>query len=336
VKAFTTRGDGIDALSRANRATPSPGDREIVVTMRAAALNYRDLLVVNGRGGWKPPEPRIPLSDGAGVVSAIGAGVTRWRVGDRVAGIFLPRWLDGELTTEKGIGAIGGSAVDGVLAEQRVFSDQAVVRIPDHLTDIEAATLPVAAVTAWHALTRPGEPKRGEWVLIEGTGGVSLFALQFAHAMGARAIVISSTDEKLERARQVGATVAINYRDNPAWETKVAAATGGKGVDRVIEVVGGANLNRALDVVRVSGAISFIGLLAGLSAPIETFRFVEKNVVIHGIETGSREMFDALNRFIGAHALRPVVDRVFPFEEFPDAMRHLERGAHFGKIVVAF
>ncbi len=336
MRAFTTRGDGIDALSLANRATPSPGVGEILVTMRAAALNYRDLLVVNGRGGWKPHEPRVPLSDGAGVVSAIGADVTRWRVGDRVAGIFLPRWLEGELTIDKGVGALGGSAIDGVLAEQRVFSEQAVVRIPDHLTDIEAATLPVAAVTAWHALNRGDVPQQGEWVLIEGTGGVSLFALQFAHAMGANSIVISSTDEKLERARQIGAAVAINYRANPAWETKVVAATGGRGVDRVIEVVGGANLNRALDVVRVSGTISFIGLIAGLSAPIETFRFVEKNVAIYGIETGSREMFEAMNRFIGAHALRPIVDRVFPFDESPEAMRRLDRGTHFGKIVVTF
>lgn len=304
--------------------------------MRAAAVNYRDLLVIQGRGRWKPPEPRVPVSDGVGVVTSIGAEVTRWRRGDRVAGIFLPNWIDGELTRSKGVGPLGGPTTDGVLAEQRVFSEQAVVQVPSHLSDAEAATLPVAALTAWHALRYRSRVREGDSVLIEGTGGVSLFALQFATALGARPIVLSSSDEKLERARALGAATTINYRRRRDWEQAVLADTNGEGVDHVIEVVGGEHLNRALEVVRPSGTISFVGLLAGLAAPIQTYRFVMKNVHLHGIETGSREMFEEMNAFIGAKGLRPVIDRVVPFPAFPDALRHLESGAHFGKIVVEY
>jgi NADPH:quinone reductase-like Zn-dependent oxidoreductase len=189
-------------------------------------------------------------------------------------------------------------------------------------------------VTAWHALRRAGVG-RGDSVLIQGTGGVSLFALQFAHALGARPIVISSGDAKLERARALGAAATVNYTRTPAWEGEVLALTGGRGVDHVVEVVGGGNLNRSLEAVRLSGSISFVGLIAGLAAPINTYQFVKKNVRLHGIETGSRAMFAEMNRFIAAHRIRPVVDRTFPLAEFPDALRHLERGAHVGKITLA-
>lgn len=336
MRVFTTRGDGIAALRIEDRTDPIPGPTEIAVSMRAAAVNYRDLLVVNGRGHWKPVEPRIPVSDGVGVVTATGTEVTRWRPGDRVAGIFLPNWLDGKLTRDTQVGPLGGAAVDGVLAEQRLFPEHAVVRVPSHLSDAEAATLPVAALTAWHALRHRSRVAPGDTVLIEGTGGVSLFALQFASALGARPIVLSSSDEKLKTAGALGATTTINYRRRPNWEEAVLAATGGEGVDHVIEVVGGEHLNRALDVVRPSGTISFIGLIAGLAAPIETYRFVLKNVQLHGVETGSRAMFEEMNAFISEHRLRPVIDRVVPFTAFPDALRHLESGAHFGKIVVGY
>jgi NADPH:quinone reductase-like Zn-dependent oxidoreductase len=334
MQAYVTQGDGIDALQLIDRPMPSPGPHEVLVKMTAVALNFRDLLVIKGVDGWKPSEPRIPVSDGVGVVVGTGADVTRFRTGDRVAGIFLPRWLDGELTAEIYVSPLGGAAADGVLAEYRLFDEQSVVAVPGYLTDPEAATLPVAGVTAWHAVHFRSNVRPGDSVLIQGTGGVSLFALQFVRALGGRAIVLSSSDDKLERARELGAADTINYSKVPAWDDEVLARTGGRGVDHVIEVVGGENLNRSLRAVRVSGTISFIGLLAGLSAPINTYQFVTRNVRLHGIETGSRAIFEDMNRFLGEHAIRPVIDRVFRFADFPQALRHVESGRHFGKVVV--
>lgn len=336
MKVFTTLGDGIEALKLGEVPTPKPEAGEILVKMTAVSLNFRDLLVIKGAGHWKPPTPRIPVSDGVGEVLAVGEKVTRVRVGDRVAGIFLPNWLDGELTAENGIDPLGGAAVDGVLAQYVVFSEETVVKIPPNLTDVESATLPVAAITAWHAVVRRSQVKRGETVLIQGTGGVSLFALQFVHALGGRPIVTSSSDQKLEKAAVLGAFKTINYKTHPEWDEKVLEITGGKGVDHVIEVVGGENLNRSLNAVKMSGTISFIGLLAGLSAPINTYRFVGKNVRIHGIETGSREMFEEMNAFIEQNNIKPVIEKTFTFDEIKDALKYLESGAHFGKIVVKF
>lgn len=336
MKAFTTLGDGIAALKLGERPTPLAGRDEILVRMTAVALNFRDLLVINGTGSWKPHSPRIPVSDGVGVVVAVGDNVSRFRTGDRVAGIFLPKWLDGELTSEKYVSPLGGAAADGVIAEYRVFDEQAVVGVPSHLTDVEVATLPVAAVTAWHAVSRRSRVQSGDRVLIQGTGGVSLFATQFVHALGGQPIVISSSDQKLEKAKALGAAGTINYRRVPSWEEEVLTLTDGRGVDHVIEVVGGENLNRSLQAVKLSGTISFIGLMAGLSAPINTYQFVTRNVRIHGIETGSREMFEEMNRFIASHQLRPVIDKTYPVPEFPQAMTYLESGTHFGKVAVVF
>lgn len=335
MRTWLTLGDGIDALREVEREQQRPGATEVVVAMRAVALNYRDLLVINGQAHWKPPVPRVPVSDGVGVVTAIGPGVTRVKVGDRVAGIFTPSWLDGELSDETAGPALGGASMDGVLAESRTFDEQAVVRVPDLLTDEEASTLPVAALTAWHALVRRAKVKAGESVLVQGTGGVSLFATQFAHALGLRVIATSSSHEKLARARTLGASDTINYRTTPEWETETLRLTNGRGVDHVMEVVGGENLNRSLRAVRMSGTIAFIGLIAGLGAPIDTYRFVMRNVRIEGIETGSRAMFEEMNAFIAERGLRPVIDRVFPVSEVREALRHLERGAHFGKVVVS-
>lgn len=336
MKAFTTLGDGIAALKWNERPVPEPGPHEVLVKMTAAALNFRDLLVVKGTGSWKPHEPRIPVSDGAGIVVAIGSKASRFRLGDHVAGIFLPEWIDGELTFHKYVSPLGGAVADGVLAEYRVFNEQSLVKTPAHLTDVESATLPVAALTAWHAVSRRSRVQRGDHVLIQGTGGVSLFATQFVHALGAHPIVISSSDEKLEKAKALGAAATINYKKIPAWEEEVLGLTDGNGVDHVIEVVGGENLNRSLQAVKLSGTISFIGLMAGLSAPINTYQFVTKNVQIHGIETGSREMFEEMNRFMEAHQLRPVIDKKYDFHEFPKAMTYLESGAHFGKVALVF
>ena len=335
MRAFVTRGDGIDALQQIDLPMPSPGPREVLVRMSAVALNFRDLLVVNGVDGWKPTASRVPVSDGAGIVVAVGADVTRFALGDRVAGIFLPQWLDGELTAETYVSPLGGAVADGVLAEYRLFDEQCVVAVPSHLTDTEAATLPVAAVTAWHAIRYRSSVRYGDRVLIQGTGGVSLFALQFVYALGGRAIVLSSSDQKLDRVRELGAVDTINYSRTPQWEDEVLARTDGRGVDHVIEVVGGANLNRSLRAVRVSGTISFIGLLAGLAAPIDTYRFVTRNVHLHGIETGSRTMFENMNRLIEDQDLHPVIDAVYPFAQFAEALRRVESRRHFGKVVIA-
>lgn len=336
MKTYTTLGDGIAALQLEERSVTEPGPHEILVKMTAAALNYRDLLVVKGTGSWKPATPRIPVSDGVGVVMKAGHQVTRFQAGDRVAGIFLPKWLGGALTQEQYVDPLGGAVADGVLTEYRVFDEQAAVAIPGHLTDAEAATLPVAAVTAWHAVNCRSRVQPGDRVLIQGTGGVSLFALQFVRALGGLPYIISGSDEKLEKAKALGADTTINYKKYPDWENEVLAKTDGKGVDHVIEVIGGANLNRSLQAVKLSGTISFIGLIAGLSAPINTFQFVQKNVTIHGIETGSREMFQEMNSFIEAHRLKPVIDTTFPFEAFPQALQYLESGVHFGKVVISF
>jgi NADPH:quinone reductase-like Zn-dependent oxidoreductase len=303
--------------------------------MQAVSLNYRDLLVLDGVGSWKPTGPRVPLSDGAGVVVAVGAEVTRWREGDRVAGLFLPHWHEGELTAASYTDALGGATADGVLADCRLFDEGSVVAVPPHLTAVEASTLPVAALTAWHAVQHRCRVAPGDTVLVQGTGGVSLFALQFVVASGGRAIVLSSSAAKLERARQLGASDLIDYTAVPDWEHEVLARTGGRGVDHVIEVVGGANLNRSLRAVRIGGSIAFIGLMTGLAAQIHTYEFVTRNVTIHGIETGSRQMFEQMNAFLAERQLRPVVDRVFPLDELPQALEHLRARQQVGKVVVA-
>lgn len=324
---------GIDALTLVERPEPQPGPGEVLVRVRAVSLNYRDLLVV--KGVWRPASPRIPASDGVGEVVAVGEGVTRFRTGDRVAGIFLPGWIDGDVTPEKlQTPSLGGVGLDGTLAEYVSFGEGTVVRVPEHLSDEEAATLPLAAVTAWHAVIRRSGVKRGDTVLVQGTGGVSLFSLQFAHMAGARVIVTSSSDEKLRRAGGLGAVHGINYKESPDWDERVLEITGKRGVDHVIEVVGAENLTRSLNAVRMSGSISVIGLLGGTSAQIETFGFVEKNVRLNGIYIGSREMFEEMNQAITEHGLKPVVDRVFAFDEVQDALRYLETGSHFGKVCV--
>jgi NADPH:quinone reductase-like Zn-dependent oxidoreductase len=336
MKVYTTLGDGIAALKLEERRMPAPGRNEVLVKMTAAALNFRDLLLINGVRSLKPTAPRIPVSDGVGVVVAVGDRVTRFRTDDRVASTFNPNWLDGECTPEKQAGALASAEVDGLMAEYRVFNEQTVVAVPSYLTDVEAATLPDSGVTAWNAVCHRSRVQRGERVLIQGTGGVSTFALLFVHTLGGEAIVLSSSDEKLEKARALGAAATINYRKVPAWEEEVLALTDGRGVDHVIEVVGGENLNRSLRAVRVSGRISFIGTLAGPGAHINTVAIAMKNIAIQGIYTGSREMFEEMNRFLASHQLRPVIDRTFAFSEFPEALTYLDSGKQFGKVTVAF
>jgi NADPH:quinone reductase-like Zn-dependent oxidoreductase len=324
---------GIEALTLLERPVPQPGPGQVLVRMRAVSLNYRDLLVI--QGVWRPASPRIPASDGVGEVVTVGEGVSRINTGDRVAGIFLPGWIDGEATADKlQAPSLGGVGADGTLAEYVAFDESAVVHVPEHLSDEEAATLPLAAVTAWHALVRRSGVKEGDTVLVQGTGGVSLFALQFALMARAHVIVTSSSEEKIRRALQLGALHGINYKESPNWDERVLDITANRGVDHIVEVVGGENLARSLQAVRMSGSISMIGLLGGTSGQIEMFGFVEKNVRLNGILVGSREMFEEMSRAIAEHQLKPVIDRVFGFDEVPAALRYLETGAHFGKVCV--
>ncbi len=335
MKAYEIRNDrlGLDALTLVERPEPQLSAGQVLVKMHAASLNYRDLLVTKGAYGSQQFKPIVPLSDGAGEVVAVGEGVTRVQVGDRVAGIFMQTYLSGELTPEKANSALGG-AIDGVLAEYVAFDQQGVVKFPEHLSYEEAATLPCAAVTAWNALIAEGQLKAGETVLLLGTGGVSIFALQFAKMMGARAIVTSSSDKKLERARQLGADDVINYKATPDWEEKVWALTNGRGVDCVVEVGGSDTLSKSLQTVRYNGKIALIGVLTGLAGDVSTGAILHKHVRVQGIYVGSRDLFEDMNPAIAQQKMSPVVDRIFPFTEAREALAYLESGAHFGKVVI--
>ena len=323
---------GLEAFRREELSTPKPGPGQALVRIHATSLNYRDLLVAKGLYSRQLPLPLVPLSDGAGEVVEVGPGVTRVKPGDRVAPSFMQAWIEGGPTEEKAKSALGG-AIDGVLAEFVVLGQDGLVAVPDHLSFEEAATLPCAAVTAWHALFGEGSIKPGDTVLVQGTGGVSLFALQFARMAGARVIATSSSDEKLERVRALGASDGINYKTTPDWDRRARELTGGRGVDHVVEVGGAGTLPRSLNAVRMGGRISQIGILSG-AGEVNPIPILMKNVHVQGIFVGSRAMFEDMNRAIGLSQLRPVIDRVFDFDVARDALRHMESGAHFGKIVI--
>ena len=325
-------GFGLENLRLADRPDPQPGPGEVLVRVRAVALNYRDLLIVRGLYNPKLPMPRVLASDGAGEVVAVGPGVTRFRQGDRVAACFMQGWLGGELDEPASRTALGGD-IDGMLAEQVVFHEQGWVKLPEHLSFEEGATLPCAAVTAWHAVVECGiDP--GDTVLTQGTGGVSLFAVQFARAAGARVLITSSSDEKLKRARELGAHEGINYRTTPDWDKRVRELTNRRGVDQVVELGGANTLPQSLRAVRTGGRINLIGVLAGADGQFNPLPILMKGVRMQGIYVGSRAMFEAMNRAISLHGLRPVIDRVFDFADAPAALKHMESGAHFGKIVI--
>jgi NADPH:quinone reductase-like Zn-dependent oxidoreductase len=320
-------------LKRAEAPTPAAGPRDVLVRVRAVSLNYRDLLVVSGTYPGKLPLPLVPTSDGAGEIAAVGNGVTRWKVGDRVAGTFFEGWQSGRMAPADLETARGG-AIQGMLAEHVVSRPDALVAIPEQLSYEEAATLPCAAVTSWNALFEVDPLRPGETVLVQGTGGVSIFALQFAFAAGARVIVTSSSDEKLERARALGAAVTINYAKQPDWENPVRAATGGVGVDRVIEVGGPGTFQKSLATLRLGGRLSVIGVLTGFTGGVEIVPILVGSLHVDGIYVGSRDMFESMNRAIAESKLKPVIDRVFEFDEAPAAYHHLRSAKHFGKIVI--
>lgn len=335
MKVFEYRGFGLEHLVLAERETPRPAGREVVVKFRAASLNYRDVLFF--KGVYKPDAifPVIPFCDGAGEVIATGSEVTRWKIGDRVCPIFMQGWLDGPITREKARTALGGGDLDGVLRESGAFHEDGLVRIPDHLSFEEAATLPCAAVTAWNALVEFGNLKAGETVLTLGTGGVSIFALQLAKIHGARVIATSSSDEKITRVRKLGADDAVNYKKIPDWDREVFRLTDRVGVDHVVEVGGAGTLPKSLSAVRLGGAISVIGVLSGGSG-VDPGRVLMKSVRLQGIFVGSRLMFEHMNRAIAVNKLKPVIDKIFPFDEAREALAYLESGAHFGKVVLKF
>ena len=335
MKAYEIREFGIDKLTLVEREVPvAAAGGEVLVRLHAAALNYRDFMVVSGSYNPRMKLPATPLSDAAGEVVGVGETVTKWKVGDRVSPLFTQRWFEGESSPLKSRTALGaGAQWDGVLREFAAFHEDSVVRIPEHLSYQEAATLPCAAVTAWNALVVSGKIKAGDTVLTLGTGGVSIFALQIAKLFGAKVISTSSSDEKIEKLKALGADETINYKTREDWDAAVSELTGKAGVDHVVEVGGAGTLAKSVNSVRIAGHVALIGALSGAGDfnPISVFM---KAVRMQGIFVGSKQMFEDLNRAIEVARLKPVIDRVFSFNEVKEAFRYMESGSHFGKIVI--
>ena len=334
MQAFEIQEFGIDNLRLVDRATPQPGPYEVRVRMTAASLNFRDLMVAEGQYNPKLKRPLVPLSDGVGIVETTGPGVTRVRTGERVAGIFMQKWIDGEPDRAKAASGLGG-AIDGVLAEYKVFHEHGLVQVPAHLSDMEAATLPCAGVTAWHALFEERQPQPGDSLLILGTGGVAMFALQFGRSAGLRTIVLSSSNDKLARARAIGASDTINYRERPDWDKAVRELLP-EGADAVLEVGGSDTLARSLKAVRMGGIVSVIGALSGGEPTVSPVPILMNSLRVQGIYVGSRSMFERMNRALEQHQIKPVVDRVFPWRDVRQAMRYMQSQQHLGKICLEF
>jgi len=333
MRAYQLAQFGLDNLRIVDQKTPRPGDGQVLIRFHAASLNYRDVMIVNGTYNPRMKLPVVPLSDGAGEIVEVGKNVSQWTVGDRVCPNVIRDWKDGWVTAEKARTAIGAGNYDGVLREYGAFDAESIVKVPEHLSFDEAATLPCAAVTAWHALVVSGNVQPGETVLTLGTGGVSVFAIQLAKVLGARVIATSSSDEKLERVRDLGADETINYRSTPDWDKAVIELTGGVGVDHIIEVGGTGTLPRSVKAVRTGGHIALIGALnmSGEFNPIPVFM---KAIRVQGIFIGSREMFEDMNATISSAELRPVIDRTFEFDDAAGAISYMQNGSHLGKIVV--
>lgn len=321
-----------DALKKIELPDLKPQAGQVLVRVRATSLNFRDLMILSGNYG-KVQLPRVPLSDGAGEVLAVGEGVAQWKPGDRVAGTFFQNWIRGDLHPGTGESALGG-AIDGMLAEQVVLSAEGLVAIPTHLSFSEAATLPCAALTAWNALVTHGRVTASDTVLLQGTGGVSLFGLQFAKMHGARVIITSGSEQKLERARALGADETINYRTTPDWEQEVFRLTGKAGVHHVLEVGGAETFAKSLHALAPGGTISVIGGVSGFTTQTPLIDIIGRNALIRGIYVGNREMFEAMNQAITRHKMKPIIDCEFSFDEAAGAYQHLQSGAHFGKVVI--
>ncbi len=330
MKVHTLDAFGLEHLQQQERPDPSPGPGQVLLRIKAVSLNYRDLLMCNGFYNPRQPLPLIPGSDACAVVEAVGEGVTRVRVGERVIPCFVQDWLTGEPTKAMADSTLGGP-LDGTFAERMIVPEHGLVHAPDHLTDEEAATLPCAGLTAWSALEGV---TADQTVLVQGTGGVSLFALQLAVLRGARVIGTSSSEAKRARALALGASETLNYADTPSWGKAVKALTDQRGVDRIIEVAGG-DLSQSLRAIRIGGTLSLIGILGGASGQINLTRILMQAVTVRGILVGHRENFEAMNQAISQHQLRPVIDRVFPFQDARSALAYLSQGKHFGKVVLS-
>ena len=328
---------GVEAVQVVERPDPTPGPGEVLVRMRAVSLNYRDLLMVQGMygRGSAPVAPITPFSDGCGIVEAIGEGVTRFQPGDRVATLFFQGWISGPATMEKLVTALG-HPIPGAGRELATFSQEGLSKVPDFLTDQQVATLPCAALTAWHALFEHARLQPADTVVLQGTGGVSIFGLQFAHAAGYRTLITSSSDEKLERAKALGADNVVNYRTTPDWAKPVRAATGGRGADFIMEVGGGGTIQQSMQAIRIGGHISIIGVVAGAGEGFNPAVLIGNNARMQGVSVGSRDMFEAMCQAIELHQIRPVVDKVYPFTEVRAAFEAMRGGEHFGKIVLEF
>jgi NADPH:quinone reductase-like Zn-dependent oxidoreductase len=335
MKAYELQGpEGIEGMKLVDKPVPVPGPGQVLVRLKAATLNYRDLLTVKGGYGSRQKFPLIPVSDGAGVVESVGAGVKELAPGDRIIGSFFEGWLGGEPSEVKMRTSLGG-AVDGVLCEYRLWPAHALVRTPDHLSDVEAASLPCAALTAWSAVVKLGDTKPGQLVLTQGTGGVSIFALQFAKMLGARVIATSSSEAKIERLKQLGADITINYKTTTDWG-KLARQQSGHGVDLVVEVGGVGTLNESIRATKIGGTIAFIGVLAGQpqSEPRISLMVMQQQR-LQGTTVGSVEDLQAMVDAIAANRMKPVMDKTFAFEDAKAAFAHMASGAHFGKVAIA-
>ena len=317
---------------------PKPGPGQVLVRMKAVSLNYRDLLMINGmygRGAASTTDVITPFSDGCGVVEAVGEGVTRFKAGDRVATLFFQGWVSGPPTLEKVMTALG-FPIPGAGAELQTFSEQGLSKVPEFLSDQEVATLPCAALTAWRGLFVDARLEPGDTVVLQGTGGVSIFGLQFAHAAGLRTLITSSSDEKLARAKDLGADHIANYRTTPAWSGPVREATQGRGADFIMEVGGGGTIQESMKAVRIGGHIAVIGVVAGAGEPFNPASLIGNSAKLQGLSVGSRDMFEAMCRMIDLKKIFPVVDKVFPFTEARSAFAAMAAGEHFGKIVLEF
>jgi NADPH:quinone reductase-like Zn-dependent oxidoreductase len=324
-------------IKLAERPDPEPGPHEIVIRMQAGSLNYRDFVMSQRGYGRRSGElPLVPCSDGAGTVAAVGEGVTRVQVGDLVCPIFSQTWLDGIFSEASWAGTLGGPR-DGTFQELMLLSEEGVVKAPKHMSAAEAASLPCAALTAWNALVSQGHIQAGDLVLVQGTGGVSMFALQIAKMMGAEVIATSSSDEKLKRVKALGADHLINYTDDPDWHKTARAISGGRGVDHIVEVGGAGTLERSIRAIRPAGRISLIGVLAGAAGELNLGPVVTQNIGLQGITVGSRSMMEAMVRAMELHELHPALEeKRFKFEELGAAIAALPEGKHFGKVVCEF
>ena len=329
---------GLDAIQVAEVPDPVAGPGQLLVRMKAVSLNYRDLLMVNGmygRGSAGTKDVITPFSDGCGVIEAVGAGVTKFKVGDRVATLFFQNWTSGPPNLEKLMSALG-FPIPGAGAELQVFGQDGVSKVPEFLTDQQVATLPCAGLTAWRGLFEDARLEPGDTVVLQGTGGVSIFGLQFARAAGLRTVITSSSDEKLARAKAMGADHLVNYKTTPAWSGPVREATGGRGADFIMEVGGGGTIQESMKAIRIGGHIAIIGVVAGAGDPFNPAALIGNSAKLQGLSVGSRDMFEAMCRAIELHKIAPVVDKVFPWTDAKAAFSAMAGGEHFGKIVLQF